>query len=56
VITFSNLHELETIIKNKDSLLEFYNKNFKAIKNNFEISKQFKIGEDYLYNQYKHIL
>ena len=43
-------------MKNKNLLLEFYNKNLEAIKNNFETAKQFKIGEDYLYSQYKHIL
>jgi hypothetical protein len=56
IIKFNNLDELENIIKNKNLLLEFYNKNLEAIKNNFETAKQFKIGEDYLYSQYKHIL
>jgi hypothetical protein len=56
IIKFNDLTELEDIIKDKDKLSEFYNKNLKAIKNNFETAKQFKIGEDYLYNKYKHIL
>jgi hypothetical protein len=56
IIKFNDLSELEDIIKDKDKLSEFYNKNLKAIKNNFETAKQFKIGEDYLYNKYKHIL
>lgn len=56
IIKFKDLNELEDIINNKDLLLEFYNKNLKAIENNFETAKQFKIGEDYLYNKYKNIL
>ena len=55
ILQFNNIEEVENIIKTCTE--EFYQKKSEAIKENFELAKQYVIPEDYMWNYYfKNIL
>ena len=51
IIVIDNLDNIEKIIDNLD--LQYYEKNIDAVNENFELAKQYKCYEDYLYLNYK---
>lgn len=53
-LTFDTIEELEAILTS--DLTSFYNSHSSEIAENFEKAKEFKIGDDYLFNQYSQIL
>lgn len=53
IITFQTVEELNEIIKTLS--FEFYHSKINAVKENFILSKPYKIPEDWLYLNYKHL-
>jgi len=55
-ITFNSIEELETILQNKDFLLNFYTSKQNVIEENFKIAQKFKIAEDFIFLNYKKLI
>lgn len=54
ILTFNTVAELESILKT--DLNSFYDQHIEIVKENFEKAKEFKIGDDYLFDKYASIL
>lgn len=54
--TFNNLEELEYIISDFDKLVQFYNTHSEQVIDNYNKALSYKIGDDYLYKNYKSII
>ncbi len=54
--TFNTIEELNSIISDQGSLVDFFNSHHDIIIENFNKALTFKIAEDYLFTNYKHIL
>lgn len=55
IIEFDTIDELNNVLNDIDSLVEFYNKNSSAVIENYNTSLSFKIGDDYLFDTYNNI-
>lgn len=55
-ITFNNVDELYSIIKDQNYLVDFYTNHMDEVYENYDNALKYKIAEDYLYTNYKNIL